>query len=377
MAGPNSNINRKIRWKLALGQVDEPADQQLSLQERQTDQALDRLYSSDRQGGLATKRVISAKWMAEIKSLFPTPIVRVMQKDALEKFGIRKLLNQPDFLEEIEPDVGMIATILSAKESLSPIALLTAKQLVARLSRQVQQKLRFKLISRIHGVRDHRFKLKNPRLGEIDWHLTIKSNLKHFQPSLQTIIPETIIGRPHRKNQAKKLILLVDQSASMAESYVYAGILGSIMATIDSLKTHLIVFDTEVVDLTEYLSDPVELLFKGQLGGGTNIYKALKYALNLVFAESRETYIILISDLFEGGPISLFLDAARELISHKVQLFSLLALDDLGVPAYDKEVAKPLAEMGIPCFGCTPDLFPDVMAAALNGDDLTRFASSR
>ena len=171
----------------------------------------------------------------------------------------------------------------------------------------------------------------------------------------------------------KKLIILVDQSASMAESYVYAGILGSIMATIDSLQTHLIVFDTEVVDLTKYLSDPVELLFKGQLGGGTNIYKALRYALNLVFSEDKETYVVLISDLFEGGPLSLFLDAARELISHQVQLISLLALDDLGVPAYDKVVAKSLAEMGIHCFGCTPDLFPEVMAAALNGDDLGRF----
>jgi hypothetical protein len=311
--------------------------------------------------------------MAEIKSLFPTPVVRVMQKDALEKFGIRKLLNQPDFIKEIEPDVDMIATILSAKEYLSPTALLTAKQLVDRLARQVQQKLRFKLVSRISGVRDHRYKLKNPRWGEIDWHLTIKSNLKHFQPSLQTIIPETIIGRPHRKNQVKKLILLVDQSASMAESYVYAGILGSIMASIDSLQTHLIVFDTEVVDLTEYLSDPVELLFKGQLGGGTNIYKALKYALNLAFAESKETFIILISDLFEGGPISLFLDTVMELIGHNIHLLSLLALDDLGVPAYDKVVAKTLGEMGIPCFGCTPELFPDVIAAALNGDDLDRF----
>jgi hypothetical protein len=358
---------------LALGQVDESADDQLSQLEQRTDKALDRLYSSDREGGLATNRAISAKWMAEIKSLFPTPMVRVMQKDALEKFGIRKLLSQPDFLEEIEPDVGMIATILSAKESLSPAALLTARQLVARLARQVQQKLRFKLISRIHGVRDHRFKLRNPRAGEIDWHLTIKLNLKHFQPSLRTIVPETLIGRPHRKNQAKKLILLVDQSASMAESYVYAGILGSIMATIDSLQTHLIVFDTEVVDLTEYLSDPVEILFKGQLGGGTNIYKALRYALNLVFSENKETYVVLISDLFEGGPASFFLEAAGELISHDVRVFSLLALDDLGVPAYDKDMAKTLAEMGIPCFACTPDLFPEVMAAALNGDDLTRF----
>lgn len=357
-----------------MGQVDESLNDKLSSTEQKMDQVLDTLYRSNREGGMTGARTISAKWMSDIKTLFPTPLVRVLQRDALERFGIKKLLSQPSFLDEVEPDVGMIATILSFKETLSPTALKSARYLVKRLAQRVEQNLRFKLISRIHGIRDHQRKTKNPRYQEIDWHLTIKQNLKHFQPSLGTVIPQTLIGRPRRRNQSKRLIILVDQSESMTESFVYAGILGSIMATIASIKTHLLIFDTEVVDLTEYLNDPVDLLFRAQLGGGTNIQKALQAAANLIYSDAGEAYIILISDLFEGGPHSLLYDKAQELLNHEIQIISLLALDDQGVPAYDKDVAKNFTDLGIPSFGCTPDLFPELIGAALNNESLQRFS---
>ncbi|MCB0686078.1 MAG: VWA domain-containing protein [Saprospiraceae bacterium] len=364
---------RKIRWKLALGQVDEPLDQLLNSKEQQVDQALDRIYQSDRSGGLSSRRNFSAKWMGEIKTLFPSPVVRIMQRDALDKFGIKKLLSQPAFIDEIEPDVGMVATILSAKDSLSPSAKQAARKLVARLAKKVEQKLKFKLVSRIYGVRNNRIKISNPHHREIDWHLTIKANLKSYQPSLKTIIPEKIIGHPSNRNQSKRLIILVDQSASMAESFVYAGILGSIMSTIASLKTHLIIFDTDVVDLTDYLQDPVELLFRAQLGGGTNIRKALSYAAEMVYNNPGDSYLILISDLFEGGPLSLLYEVVQEITNHDIPLISLLALDDQGIPAFDREVAKTLASMGVPSFGSTPENFPEIVAAALNKEDLRRF----
>lgn len=369
-----NNTIRKIRWKLALGQVDESLDEQLSSKEKLIDQTLDKLYQSDRSGGLSKKRTISAKWMAEIKELFPNPIIRVMQRDALDKFGIKKLLSQPSFIDEIEPDAGMVATILSAKDSLNHTAKQAARKLITRLAKQVEQRLKFQLISRISGIRNHRINIKNPHHREIDWHLTIKANLKNYQSDLGTIIPEKIIGHPRNRNQSKRLILLVDQSASMAESFVYAGILASIMATIPSIKTHLVIFDTEVVDLSEYLDDPVDLLFRAQLGGGTNIQKALRYATEIIYSDSVDTFLLLISDLFEGAPINLFYDLVKEIVNHEIPLISLLALDDQGVPAYDKEVANNIAEMGVVSFGCTPDLFPEVVAAALNHEDLQRFA---
>ena len=161
----------------------------------------------------------------------------------------------------------------------------------------------------------------------------------------------------------------------MAESLIYAGILGSIMATIKSLKTHLVVFDTEVVDLSKYLDDPVELLMQSQLGGGTHIEKALAYAATLIGTDTIDSFIVLISDLYEGGPASLLLDRIQTLINQSVSFISLLALDDQGAPAYDKEMAKEIVSMGATCFACTPDRFPELMAAALNGEDLSHFTS--
>lgn len=371
----NEDLVRKIRWKLALGQVDEPLEELFSKTEKQMDQSLDRLYKTDRRGGLAKSSPVSAKWMGEIKSIFPTSVVRILQRDALERFGIKKLLSQPAFLDEVEPDVGLIATILSVKESLSAAALQSARYLVAKLAHQIEQKLKFKVISRISGVRDQKAKVTNPHHQEIDWHLTIKKNLQFYQPELKTIIPATILGRPRKKNQSKRLIILVDQSASMAESLIYAGILGSIMATIKSLKTHLVVFDTEVVDLSKYLDDPVELLMQSQLGGGTHIEKALAYAAILIGTDTIDSFVVLISDLYEGGPASLLLDRIQSLINQSVSFISLLALDDQGAPAYDKEMAKEIVSMGATCFACTPDRFPELMAATLNGEDLSHFSS--
>lgn len=368
------NITRKIRWKLALGQPDEQVSGQLSLKEKKVDKALEKLYPSDRTGGLSGRRNISAKWMGEIKSLFPSPVIRILQRDALEKFGIKKLLSQPSFLDEIEPDVGMIATILSAKGSLSATALHSARTLVSRLARQVEQKLKFQLISRLSGARNNRLKINNPHHREINWHLTIKSNLKNYQPSLRTIIPERIVGHPRNRNRSRRIVILVDQSASMAESFVYAGILGSIMASIPTLKTHLIVFDTEVIDLSDYLTDPVELLFKGQLGGGTNIQKALHYAADLCVQDSDPSFIVLISDLFEGAPVELLYDVVQTILNHEIGIISLLALDDYGSPSYDKAIARNLCAMGITAFGCSPELFSEVIAAALNEEDLSRYA---
>lgn len=356
-----------------MGQVEKSQDDQLTPKEKKIDQSLDKLYPSQREGGLSGKRNISAQWMGEIRSLFPTPVIRILQRDALEKFGIKKLLSQPSFLDQIEPDVGMIATILAAKDSLSPGALQSARILVRRLANQVEKKLKFKLVSRISGIRNNRKKIFNPHHREIDWHLTIRSNLKNFQPKVKTIIPEKIIGHPRSKNKSQKIIILVDQSASMTESFIYAGILGSILASISTLKTHLVIFDTEVVDLTEYLNDPVELLFRGQLGGGTNIQKALRYAMELSHSTSDQCFILLLSDLFEGASPDMLYDVVKEILNHENKMISLLALDDQGKPAYDRVVAKNLTDLGVPGFGCTPELFPDVIAAVLNQEDLGRF----
>ena len=217
---------------------------------------------------------------------------------------------------------------------------------------------------------------RRPRHSEIDWQRTIRANLKHYQPAYRTIIPETRIGYGRKRSALRDIILCVDQSGSMGASVVYSGIFGAVLASLPALRTRMVVFDTEVVDLTEDLHDPVELLFGVQLGGGTDIDRALSYCQSLV-RRPQETILVLISDLYEGGNREEMLKRAAALAGSGVQMIVLLALSDNGAPSYDHGVAAALAAMGAPAFACTPDLFPDLMAAAINRQDIGQWAAAR
>jgi len=206
---------------------------------------------------------------------------------------------------------------------------------------------------------------------------TIKANLKNYQPQHQTVIVENLIGHRRRSRAAsmRDVILLVDQSGSMADSLVHAAVLGSALASIRSVSTRLVVFDTEVADLTDQLSDPVDLLFSAQLGGGTDINRAVAYAQTQV-RRPTDTVIVIISDLYEGGSEAELQRRVRELVASGVTVVNLLALSDSGTPAYDHELAAKLSALGAPAFACTPDKFPELLAAALRKDDLTQWAES-
>ncbi len=352
---------------------DTNAHPNLSQQEKKIDRLLEQLYRGDRTGGTSPSRPVSSKWFGQVRDLFPPQIVHLLQKDAIAKFGIKKLLTQASILDDIEPDVGLIASVLTVKEALSGPSLEQAKNLIRKLARSVEERLRWQMINRISGKRQPGMRILNPRQSDIDWHLTIRHNLKHYQPDLKTIIPHRLLGRPRQNKSLKNLILLVDQSASMTQSMIYAGILAGIMTSVKSLNTRFIAFDTSVVDLTDQLHDAVELLFKVQLGGGTDIQQAMGYAHSQV-DPSVETHLVLISDLYEGAPVELLFTQTEMLLNESVHIIVLLALDDQGKPAYDRDVAARFAQMGIPSFACSPDQFPKLMAAALNKEDLSRFS---
>jgi Mg-chelatase subunit ChlD len=216
-----------------------------------------------------------------------------------------------------------------------------------------------------------------PRYNEIDWHRTIQANLKHYQPAYQTIIPQRLVGYGRKRSTSlpqRTIILCVDQSGSMASSVVYTGIFGAVLASLRAVQTHVVAFDTAVADLTEHLTDPVELLFGTQLGGGTDIHRALTYCHELV-RQPRDTILVLISDLYEGGNPRDMLKRAAELVQSGVQVIALLALSDSGRPSYNEGNAAELANLGIPAFACTPDLFPDLMAAAIQRQDIRQWAA--
>jgi hypothetical protein len=158
----------------------------------------------------------------------------------------------------------------------------------------------------------------------------------------------------------------------MSGSVVYAGVFGAILASMRSIKTHFIAFDTSVADLTGHLADPVDLLFGVQLGGGTDINKAVGYAQTLVHAPA-DTILLLITDLFEGGNEAALVQKIASLHAMGVQVIVLLALDDQGAPSFDRALAAKLAAMDIPAFACTPDKFPLLMEAAIKKESLQRW----
>lgn len=362
------------RWRLILGQKAD-AEQEIALSEtlKGMDDVLEALYDTERQGGLGKSSPNINRWLGDIRRFFPAQVVQVMQRDALERLGLTQLLLEPELLSSVEPDVHLVGALLSLNKVLPDKTRETARHVVRKVVEDLEKKLRNPLREAIQNALHRQVRNRRPRSNEIDWLRTIRQNMKHYQPDYKTIIPERLVGYGRKGQALRHVILLLDQSGSMAGSVVYAGILGSVMASVRSVKTNVVAFDTAVVDLSEHQHDPVELLFGTQLGGGTDIAKALGYAETLI-RTPQDTILVLISDLFEGGDRKQMLKKVATFRQAGVSAIALLALSDEGAPAYDHDNAAALAALDVPAFACTPALFPDLMAAAIQKRDLKTWA---
>lgn len=362
------------RWRLILGQKAD-AEQEIALSEtlKGMDDVLEALYDTERQGGLGKSSPNINRWLGDIRRFFPAQVVQVMQRDALERLGLTQLLLEPELLSSVEPDVHLVGALLSLNKVLPDKTRETARHVVRKVVEDLEKKLRNPLREAIQNALHRQVRNRRPRSNEIDWLRTIRQNMKHYQPDYKTIIPERLVGYGRKGQALRHVILLLDQSGSMAGSVVYAGILGSVMASVRSVKTNVVAFDTAVVDLSEHQHDPVELLFGTQLGGGTDIAKALGYAETLI-RTPQDTILVLISDLFEGGDRKQMLKKIATFRQAGVSAIALLALSDEGAPAYDHDNAAALAALDVPAFACTPALFPDLMAAAIQKRDLKTWA---
>ncbi len=373
---PNPADERLRRWRLLLG--GDNADGTgfgLSGADVGIDRALGALYNSDRSAGLGSSAPNVARWLGDIRSYFPSSVVRMMQQDALERLNLRQMLLQPELLETLEVDVHLAANLISLSAVMPVKTRETARMVVRKVVEDLERRLANPLRQAVSGALNRSARNRHPRHNEMDWPRTIRANLKNYQPAYRTIIPETRIGFGHKRASLRDLILCVDESGSMAASVVYAGIFGAVLASLPALKTSVVVFDTAVVDLTEKLSDPVDLLFGTQLGGGTDINRALGYCQTLI-RQPHDTIVVLISDLYEGGSQGEMLKRAAAIAGSGAQMIALLALDDRGAPSFDHHVAAALAALGIPAFACTPDLFPDLMANAIQHSDLNQWAAA-
>ncbi|GAB2866578.1 VWA domain-containing protein [Actinocorallia aurea] len=334
--------------------------------DRKADEALNALYGGEgRRGGLGASAPGVARWLGDIREYFPASVVRVMQRDAIERLDLDRLLLEPELLDAVEPDVRLVGTLLSLAKVLPERARESARAVVRKVVTDLERRLADKTRAAVRGALDRAARTSRPRPSDIDWDRTIRANLRHYLPERRTIVPERLVGHGRKRRAVEReVILCVDQSGSMASSVVYAGLFGAVLASLPALRTSVVAFDTEVVDLTEHLHDPVEVLFGTTLGGGTDINRALAYCQGLVSRPER-TVLVLVSDLFEGGDRREMLARAAALVRSGVQMIALLALSDDGAPAHDHGTAEALAALGVPAFACTPDAFPELLAAAL------------
>jgi Mg-chelatase subunit ChlD len=373
---------RLKRWRLLLG-GDESDGINISLGDREAamDKAMAALYDpaapgrgGSRRAGLGASAPTAARWLGDIREYFPSSVVRVMQKDAIDRLGMSSLLLEPEMLDAVTPDIHLVTTLMSLGGVIPQKAKATARLIVQRVVKDLQKKLDAPMRQAVIGALKRSTRTRRPRHNEIDWNRTIRANLKHYQPEYKTIVPETRIGYGRRRNELRTIVVCIDQSGSMGESVVYSGIFGAVLASIPALRSHVVTFDTSVVDLTEKMSDPVDVLMGVQLGGGTDINRALAYCQTLI-TKPRDTIFVLITDLYEGGNNAEMLKRAGAIAASGVKFVTLLALSDSGAPTFDERNAAALANFGIPSFACTPDRFPDLMAAAIQGRDLGQWAS--
>ncbi|MFK7806097.1 MAG: VWA domain-containing protein [Anaerolineae bacterium] len=393
---------RTRRWRLILGKIEEDQEQgedgqasqssdgdgqdgmpsqgipDLDEKDQKIDRALEQLYGdeSNDEGDLSDADPDIARWLGDIREMFSEPVAQMLQRDLLEKSNLRKLLDDPELMEHIEPDIHLVSQILALRRVLPARTKETAKMVVRKIVEELREQLTRPLEQAVRGAIHRPTVNRRPKHKEINWGRTVHKNLKHYQPNQKTIVPEQLIGYGRQDRGLRDIIVCVDTSGSMAASMVYAGIYASVMASIPAISTKLVMFSTAVVDLTDELEDPVDMLFGIQLRGGTNIEKAVGYCEQIV-DRPTETTLILITDLYEGGDKELLVERLAGLVGRGVQVVTLLALNDEGAPRFSRELAAECLGLGIPSFACTPQHFPGLMGAILDGRDVDKWAAGQ
>lgn len=384
MTTESGDTERLRRWRLALGEAAEDSTGSLSsADDSAMDAALAALYdtapgdgTAPRTAGLGASAPRVARWLGDIRTYFPTSVVQVMQRDAVDRLGLTRLLLEPEMLEAVEPDVHLVGTLLSLNRVMPETTKATARTVVEKVVREIEARIAQRTRAAVTGAFDRSSRTSNPKLRDIDWDRTIRANLAHYLPEHRTVVPEKLVGYGRRSQAVKRdVVLAVDQSGSMASSVVYASVFAAVLASMRALRTSLVVFDTAVVDLTDKLADPVDVLFGTQLGGGTDINRAIAYSRSLI-TRPADSLFVLVSDLYEGGIRAEMLSRIREMLAAGVQVVVLLALSDDGAPSFDRDNAAALAELGVPAFACTPDRFPELLAVALERGDVGRWSQS-
>ncbi|MFN7828922.1 MAG: VWA domain-containing protein [Acidobacteriota bacterium] len=363
------------RWRLILGETADPRDSSRPApaealtdpHDREIDHFLSQIYDGDRAGGLALSTPQLIDWLGDIRRYFPTAISRLVQRDALERTDLRTVLADPRLFEVVEADVALLPEIIGLAATLPESTRQMAHEMVRRIVNQTADRLRLPVEQAVQRHFARQPARRPRRAAEIDWPRTIRANLRHYQPDYQTIIPVRLHARPARQlhHAPRNITICVDLSRSMAGSTVHSTIIAALLARIPALQTRLVAFDTSVVDLTSQLADPVDLLLGLNLGGGTDIRRALDYCRQLN-SDTRDGVIFLISDLRDHSSPDTLLEGFRQLQSAGQRVVPILALSDEGGEIEPPPLVTSLATLGLAALVATPAQFPDLLATALD-----------
>ena len=381
----NSKTDEQVkRWRLILGQyADEHlnSNNNLGIYDKQIDQALDYLYqheyrsrgllmedknqSSSKSGGKESSVYNTVNWLRQSRKLFPKSTFERMQNQAIERYHLEGILNDPNAVKELQPNFNSVRLLMSLRGKLSSSVQDEVKALIKKVVDEILQKIQTNFINAMTGKKNRfrRSLIKNNQ--NFDWRATIKANLKHFDHDKQRIIIEKAIFNSRAARQLPwDIILCVDQSGSMDSSIFYSAVCASIITQLPAVRLHLLIFDTQVVDLTHLASDPVEILMTVQLGGGTNIGYALNYAEQKIINPSR-TVMVVVSDFCEGVNLTNLYTTVARLNANRVKMLGLAALDYLATPVYDLQVAQELTNRGMEIAALTPEHFATWLAEVM------------
>lgn len=368
----NYNQTAINRWRLVLGSF---SDQHLQFCDDDNiqsfmnmEQLLDYLYSrsqgndvrnNERSGGLGDTVLSTAEWITKVRTLFPNKTAEVLEKHALEEFQITELLTDKEVLEKMTPDINLLKSILQLKHLMKGEVLDTAKRIAKQVANEIRNRLENDIRRSVIGRIDRNSSSPVHSIRNLDINKTIRRNLKNYDSKNNQIMLKNIYfnNKVQRYNN-RRVIIAIDESGSMTSSIIYSAVMAQIISNLPFAEVKLIIFDTKIVDLSDNVDDPAQILMSVQLGGGTDIGKALGYCETLISMPSH-TSVIVVTDLYEGAMRSRLLNVSHNIIESGAKLNFLTALDEEARPAYDKNLGQILANMGAFVGALTPDQFGD------------------
>ena len=367
------------RWRLILGRY---ATQPLSHAsfsgaDWQTDQALEYLYGREYEGrGLARaqggggsldpSQLRAIDWLTRSRKLFPQEVFERMQSQAIERYQLNDLLKDPSVLRSMDATPALAKALLGLRGRLSAGMRGAVREVIQKTVNEITRKLKSEFVNAIVGRRNRQRRSLIPNAQNFDARATIAANLKNYSAERgQLVIERPLFNARVKRNLPWDVVLCVDQSGSMADSVIYSAVVAGIMSSLPSVNVKLVVFDTSVVDLTHLAHDPVEVLLTVQLGGGTDIGRAVRYCESII-GNPQRTVFTLISDFEEGATPGPLLAAVQRMAQARVKLLGLAALDEGANPVYDPQMAQRLANKGMHVAALTPVHFAQWLAEVMN-----------